>query len=49
VIFRASCDAAAMPTPGDDAADAGFFAADTLPPISHHSHRRALEDWIAGK
>jgi ADP-ribose pyrophosphatase YjhB (NUDIX family) len=49
VIFRARCAAAAAPVPGDDADDAGFFAADSLPPISHHSHSRALADWIAGK
>jgi hypothetical protein len=33
---------------GDDAADVGFFAPDALPPISHNSHRRALDDWLAG-
>ena len=49
VIFRARCAAAAIPVPGDDADDIGFFAPDTLPPISHHTHRRALEDWIAGR
>jgi 8-oxo-dGTP diphosphatase len=49
VIYRAHCDAAATPVPGDDAADAGFFAPDALPPISHHAHQRALDDWIAGR
>ena len=38
VIYRAHCDAAAILTPGDDAADAGFFAPDALPPISYHTH-----------
>ena len=46
VIFRAHC--AGLPTPGDDADAAAFFAAGALPQISHHTHRRALEDWIAG-
>jgi ADP-ribose pyrophosphatase YjhB (NUDIX family) len=49
VIYRARCDDAATPTPGDDAADAGFFAPDALPPISHHTHQRALDDWLAGR
>jgi 8-oxo-dGTP diphosphatase len=47
VIFRAHCAAGAMPVPGDDADDVGFFTPGALPQISHHSHRRALEDWIA--
>ena len=49
LIYRARCDNAAILTPGDDAADIGFFAPDALPPISHHTHRRALEDWMAGR
>ena len=49
VIYRARCDNAAVLVPGDDAADIGFFAPDALPPISHHTHRRALEDWVAGR
>ena len=48
VIYRARCDADATPLPGDDAADVGFFAPDALPPISFHTHQRALDDWIAG-
>jgi 8-oxo-dGTP diphosphatase len=47
VIFRAHCGG--QPVPGDDADAAAFFATDALPQISHHTHRRALEDWIAGK
>jgi ADP-ribose pyrophosphatase YjhB (NUDIX family) len=47
LVFRARCEAAAAPAPGDDADAVGFFAPDALPPISHHTHRRALEDWIA--
>jgi ADP-ribose pyrophosphatase YjhB (NUDIX family) len=47
VVFRAHCDPAAQPAPGDDADAVGFFAPDALPPISHHAHRRALEDWAA--
>jgi ADP-ribose pyrophosphatase YjhB (NUDIX family) len=46
VVFRARCDALAQPIAGDDADDIGFFACDALPPISHHTHRRALDDWI---
>jgi ADP-ribose pyrophosphatase YjhB (NUDIX family) len=49
VIYRAHCDDTAALVPGDDAADIGFFAPDQLPPISHHSHRRALEDWMASR
>jgi 8-oxo-dGTP diphosphatase len=47
VIYRARCDDTAALAPGDDAADIGFFAPEALPPISHHTHRRALEDWMA--
>jgi ADP-ribose pyrophosphatase YjhB (NUDIX family) len=47
VIYRAHCDPTAQPRPGDDAAAVAFFAPDALPPISHHSHQRALADWIA--
>jgi ADP-ribose pyrophosphatase YjhB (NUDIX family) len=35
----------AAPAAGDDADAVGFFALDELPPISHHTHRRALDDW----
>jgi ADP-ribose pyrophosphatase YjhB (NUDIX family) len=49
VVFRAHCDPNALPAPGDDADDAGFFAPDALPPISHHTHRRALEDWAGAR
>jgi len=31
----------------DDADDARFFAPDALPPLSHHTHRRALQDYFA--
>jgi ADP-ribose pyrophosphatase YjhB (NUDIX family) len=47
VIFRAHCDPAAIPTPGDDAAAAGFFSPGARPPIAHHSPQRALDDWLA--
>jgi 8-oxo-dGTP diphosphatase len=36
-----------VPAAGDDADDVGFFDAAALPPISHHTHRRAIEDWAA--
>jgi ADP-ribose pyrophosphatase YjhB (NUDIX family) len=29
----------------DDADELGFFALDDLPPLSHHTHQRALHDW----
>lgn len=45
LVFRASCAADSTPVAGDDAADVGFFAPDALPPISHHTHQRALDDW----
>jgi 8-oxo-dGTP diphosphatase len=35
------------PAAGDDADDVGFFDVGALPPISHHTHRKALEDWVA--
>jgi ADP-ribose pyrophosphatase YjhB (NUDIX family) len=47
LVFRARCEAAAAPAPGDDADAVGFFAPDALPPISHHTHRRALDEWVA--
>jgi len=49
VVFRAHCGADARPAPGDDADDVGFFAPDALPPISHHTHRRALDDWAMAR
>jgi 8-oxo-dGTP diphosphatase len=47
LVFRAHCDDWAALDAGDDADDLGFFAPDALPPISHHTHRRAIEDWMA--
>jgi len=38
LVYRARCDATAQPAPGDDADAVGFFAADALPQISHHTH-----------
>jgi ADP-ribose pyrophosphatase YjhB (NUDIX family) len=49
VVFRAHCDPAATPTPGDDADDIGFFTPDDLPPISYYPHRRALDDWAMSR
>ncbi|HEX9370497.1 MAG TPA: hypothetical protein VF897_05800, partial [Roseiflexaceae bacterium] len=49
LVYRASCADFAPLAPGDDADDLGFFAPSVLPPISHGTHRRALDDWIAGK
>lgn len=41
LVYLASCVEGA-PEAGDDADDVGFFAPEALPPISHHTHRRAL-------
>ena len=46
LVFLARCDPAAAPQAGDDAEDAGFFAPAELPPISHHTHRAAIEEWL---
>jgi ADP-ribose pyrophosphatase YjhB (NUDIX family) len=48
LVFRAHSNDLAALAAGDDADALGFFAPDALPPISHHTHRRAIEDWIAG-
>lgn len=47
LVFLADCAPDATPTASDDADAAGFFAPDALPPISHHTHRAALADWLA--
>jgi ADP-ribose pyrophosphatase YjhB (NUDIX family) len=44
LVYRATAEQGA-PAAADDADDAGFFAPDALPPISHHTHARALEAW----
>lgn len=44
LVYLASC-AEGAPEAGDDADDVGFFAPEALPPISHHTHRRALAAW----
>ena len=49
LVFRAHCDSFASLAPGDDADEIGFFEVDTLPPISHHTHRRAIADWVESK
>jgi ADP-ribose pyrophosphatase YjhB (NUDIX family) len=46
LAFRASCPDPSAAAAGDDADALGFFGEDELPPISHHTHRRALEDWF---
>lgn len=47
LVFQAECDDIGPLVAGDDADDLGFFAPNALPPISHHTHRRALADWLA--
>ncbi|HWQ15026.1 MAG TPA: NUDIX domain-containing protein [Roseiflexaceae bacterium] len=46
LVYQARCTAG-TPQAGDDADAVGFFAPDALPPISHHTHARALQEWIA--
>jgi 8-oxo-dGTP diphosphatase len=46
IVFRASCDDPTSATAGDDADAVGFFSSNDLPPISHHTHQRAIEDWF---
>lgn len=45
VVFRAHCCDGVVPVAGDDADAVGFFSLNELPPLSHHTHRRALDDW----
>lgn len=47
LVYRATCAPEVQPRPGDDAMHAAFFAPDALPPISHHTHQTALDDWRA--
>ncbi|GAB4202551.1 MAG: hypothetical protein OHK0022_25850 [Roseiflexaceae bacterium] len=46
LVYLAACDPGAQPLAGDDAQAAGFFPPEALPPISHHTHRAALADWL---
>ena len=46
LVFRAGCAEPAAAIAGDDADMVGFFAPTQLPPISHHTHRSAIKDWI---
>jgi 8-oxo-dGTP diphosphatase len=45
LVYGARCPDDA-PLAGDDADEVGFFAPDALPPISHHTHERALQEWV---
>lgn len=45
VYLGSGADTSALAA-GDDAEEAGFFAPDALPPISHHTHQRAIDDWL---
>lgn len=49
LIYHATIAPAAEPAAGDDARAAAFFAPGALPPISHHTHRAALDDWLRGR
>lgn len=46
LVFWASCADLGALAAGDDADDIGFFAPGALPLISHHTHQRALADWL---
>jgi 8-oxo-dGTP diphosphatase len=46
LAYRASCADPTAATAGDDADAIGFFGPAELPPISHHTHRQAIEDWF---
>jgi ADP-ribose pyrophosphatase YjhB (NUDIX family) len=48
LVYRARCADLGPLAAGDDADAIGFFAPGALPPISHHTHRRALDAWAAG-
>jgi 8-oxo-dGTP diphosphatase len=47
LVYRARCDDLGRLAAGDDADDVGLFSPNALPPISHHTHRQALESWSA--
>ncbi len=49
LIYRAHVATDAEPIAGDDALTTAFFAPDALPPISHHTHRAALDDWLSNR
>lgn len=49
LVFRARCEDWSALAAGDDADELGFFSPTALPPISHHTHRRALEDWLLAR
>lgn len=49
LVFRVRCDNIRLLAAGDDADDVGFFSPTMLPPISHHTHQRAIDDWLAGE
>jgi 8-oxo-dGTP diphosphatase len=49
LIYRAHVAPDAEPIAGDDALAAAFFAPDDLPPISYHTHRAALNDWLSSR
>jgi 8-oxo-dGTP diphosphatase len=47
LVYRARRVDSGPPAAGDDADDVGFFEPGALPPISHHTHRTALAEWVA--
>jgi 8-oxo-dGTP diphosphatase len=46
LVNCAHCDDLGRLAAGDDADDVGLFAPGVLPSLSHHTHRRAIEDWM---
>jgi ADP-ribose pyrophosphatase YjhB (NUDIX family) len=47
LVYRASSADLGTLAAGDDADQVGFFTPPVLPAISHHTHRRAIDDWLA--
>jgi ADP-ribose pyrophosphatase YjhB (NUDIX family) len=45
LVYRARRADTSPLAAGDDADDVGFFDLGALPPISHHTHREALDEW----
>jgi 8-oxo-dGTP diphosphatase len=45
IVYRAEAEAGTL-TPGDDAADAAFFAASELPPLAFRATERAVHRWV---
>jgi 8-oxo-dGTP diphosphatase len=47
IVYRAAVEAGRL-TPGDDAAEAAFFAASALPPLAFRATERVVRRWAEG-